>query len=217
MRFPIRLARFPIRLANFVRSRPSPCVPSLVVQWEAWHAVKHYTKEQAMSDYAKIIEGLVSVLGASASPNLEEEDEEDEEEYDEEEDKENGEEEEEEEEDREVEAPPEVEQTLWSTSFLSLAPGSTFEVPLTVVEAARCSYNFSIVAGWGPIGFALKSAGGYGAGLLGVAATAAAARGKEVANGAVCVCVCVLTHWLRAAAHIKVPPCGSGRDAGHRE
>ena len=165
-----------------------------------------------MSDYAKIIEGLVSVLGASASPNLEEEDEEDEEEYEEEEDKENGEkeeeEEEEEEEDREVEAPPEVEQTLWSTSFLSLAPGSTFEVPLTVVEAARCSYNFSIVAGWGPIGFALKSAGGYGAGLLGVGG-GGDSGGGEGEGGCkwcrVCLCMCANTLAPCSRTHQSTP------------
>ena len=163
-----------------------------------------------MSDYAKIIEGLVSVLGASASPNLEEEDEEDEEEYEEEEDKENGEkeeeeEEEEEEEDREVEAPPEVEQTLWSTSFLSLAPGSTFEVPLTVVEAARCSYNFSIVAGWGPIGFALKSAGGW----CWFAGSGGDSGGGEGEGGCkwcrVCLCMCANTLAPCSRTHQSTP------------
>ena len=129
-------------------------------QWEAWNDVRSLSEQRAMESYCAIIEGLVSMMistGALPSepspphqqqqqqparlppsqpapqpPS------------------------------RPAPAParpppppppaadgdePKVECTTWSTSALTVAPGSSFDVPLDASEPSLCTYTFSTTDG----------------------------------------------------------------------
>lgn len=153
---------------------PETAVSELdIAKWEAWHDVRGMNKKDAMESYARIIESLVAMLRedeAGAPPTQpppppesedtpairakeEEAAEEDEEyEYDEDEEGEYGEDEYYEEDDDNGDE-PKVTQTVWSTAALTVAAGSTLDVPLSVDGPSRCTYTMSIVSGMGPIGF----------------------------------------------------------------
>jgi len=160
---------------------PETAVSELdIAKWEAWHDVRGMNKKDAMESYARIIESLVAMLRedeAGAPPTQpppppesedtpairakeEEAAEEDEEyEYDEDEEGEYGEDEYYEEDDDNGDE-PKVTQTVWSTAALTVAAGSTLDVPLSVDGPSRCTYTMSIVSGMGPIGFRILPAGG---------------------------------------------------------
>ncbi len=55
----------------------------------------------------------------------------------------------------EDERAPKVDRIVWSTEGVDLSAGTTFSVPLMLSCPSRCSYDFAIVSGTGPIGFKL--------------------------------------------------------------
>lgn len=162
-----------------------------LAKWEAWNDVRSLSAEQAMRSYAQVIEGLASMLRGDDDQSSEgEEGEEGEELGQGVEGREGGEgtlEEEGHAVDGESEEEPGVEVTLWSTSSLTLAAGSTFDVPLNVLEPSRCSYSFSILSGSGPIGFSLKSAGG--AALVDIRESGAEGRVDATSRGLLRACL----------------------------
>ena len=132
-----------------------------------------------MDAYSEIIEGLTSLMAALGpgdingpppppnkyhNPEAEErpdsddveEDDDDDGVYDEV-DEEEGEEEEEGDDD-DTDTKPEVSQTVWQTASVTVAAGSTFDVPLAFDAPCRCTFSFSIVEGSaGPIAFRITA------------------------------------------------------------
>jgi len=59
-----------------------------------------------------------------------------------------------------VDEAPAVTPTVWSTAALTLAAGTTFEVPLALDTSSRCTYSFGVISGSGPVGFKLVGLSG---------------------------------------------------------
>jgi len=55
------------------------------------------------------------------------------------------------------ESEPLVTATVWSTAAISVGAGTKLDVPLSLENASRCTYAFSIVAGSGPVGFRINT------------------------------------------------------------
>lgn len=129
-------------------------------QWEAWNDVRSLSEQQAMESYCAIIEGLVSMMTAAGAmpseppppppppshpapkppapapapsrkpppPPADPADDD-----------------------------PKVDCTTWSTSALTVAPGSSVDVPLDASEPSLCTFTFSTTDG-SPVGFSMYAA-----------------------------------------------------------
>ena len=65
-----------------------------------------------------------------------------------------------------VDEAPAVTPTVWSTAALTLAAGTTFEVPLALDTSSRCTYSFGVISGSGPVGFKLVGLSGESPAML---------------------------------------------------
>jgi acyl-CoA-binding protein len=171
-----------LRLYSLFRQsqKPAPEQPPAdaselaLLKWEAWRDARGFSGQEAMDAYSDIIDGLVAMMeqlereektkdaaaeaeeAADSAAEEEEEEEEQEKADDEANDDDDDDADADDDDDDDDEQPPEVTRTVWSTGAVAVGAGATFEVPLVIDCACRCSYSFSIVSGTGPIRFRLQ-------------------------------------------------------------